>query len=85
MSHTYATAPAPATTQQHATAPTPTWATAQAPTSAYATAPAPPANFQCHLTLGPHMFCLCVHVSHPCTCGIVRQAPPVSPAKCQSH
>ncbi|MBW0580749.1 hypothetical protein O181_120464 [Austropuccinia psidii MF-1] len=43
----------------------------------------PPANCQGHLTLGPHMSCLCVHdVSHPCTrtCCIVRWAPAMSPA-----
>ncbi|MBW0469768.1 hypothetical protein O181_009483 [Austropuccinia psidii MF-1] len=43
----------------------------------------PPANCQCHLTLGPHMSCLCVHdVSHPCThthC-IVQWPPAMSPA-----
>ncbi|MBW0472943.1 hypothetical protein O181_012658 [Austropuccinia psidii MF-1] len=77
MSHTYA--PAPATAQARGTTPTPTPATAQALT------PAAPANVQCHLTLGPHMLCLCVHVSHPCTRSMVRRAPPVSPAKCQSH
>ncbi|MBW0560110.1 hypothetical protein O181_099825 [Austropuccinia psidii MF-1] len=42
-----------------------------------------PPNGQFHLTLGPHMLCLCVHVAHPCThtktrC-IVRRAPTMSP------
>ncbi|MBW0569061.1 hypothetical protein O181_108776 [Austropuccinia psidii MF-1] len=42
-----------------------------------------PANGQCHLTLGPHMSCLCVHdVSHPCTRTnyMVRWDPAMSPA-----
>ncbi|MBW0553690.1 hypothetical protein O181_093405 [Austropuccinia psidii MF-1] len=77
--------PAPATAKAlaHTTAPTPSLATAQAPThtTAQALAPAAPTNGQCHLTLCPHMLCLCVHVSHPCTCGILWWAQPVSPAK----
>ncbi|MBW0546490.1 hypothetical protein O181_086205 [Austropuccinia psidii MF-1] len=44
---------------------------------------APATNGRCHLTLGPHISCLCVHdVSHPFTrthC-IVRWAPNISPA-----
>ncbi|MBW0591138.1 hypothetical protein O181_130853 [Austropuccinia psidii MF-1] len=79
MSHTYAPAPATAQAPTHAPAP----ATAQA--QAHATPPAPPANGRCHLTLGPHMLCLFVHVPHPYTRGIVQQAPQVSPEKCQSH
>ncbi|MBW0570351.1 hypothetical protein O181_110066 [Austropuccinia psidii MF-1] len=42
----------------------------------------PPTNGQCHLKLGPHKSCLCVHdVSHPCTrthC-IVWWAPTIAP------
>ncbi|MBW0475035.1 hypothetical protein O181_014750 [Austropuccinia psidii MF-1] len=81
MSHTYT--PAPATPQALA------HSTAQEP----ANAPEPPArgstcvteNGQLHLKLGSHIFCLWVHVSNPCTHGIVQQAPPVSPTKWQSH
>ncbi|MBW0570785.1 hypothetical protein O181_110500 [Austropuccinia psidii MF-1] len=69
MSHTYV--PAHAT----ATAPAPAHTTAQAHVS--------PPNGQCHLTLGPHMLCLCEHVAHPCTCTqtrcIVQRAPTMSP------
>ncbi|MBW0475927.1 hypothetical protein O181_015642 [Austropuccinia psidii MF-1] len=48
----------------------------------------PQENGQCHLKLGPHMSCLCVHdVSHPCTrtCCIVRWAPTMSPAYSECH
>ncbi|MBW0519434.1 hypothetical protein O181_059149 [Austropuccinia psidii MF-1] len=85
MSNTYAPSPATAQapTHAHTTTSTPALATAQAPASAHTTAS--PANGLCHLTLGPHMLCLFVHVSHPCTRVIVQQAPPVSPAKCQCH
>ncbi|MBW0521939.1 hypothetical protein O181_061654 [Austropuccinia psidii MF-1] len=79
MSHTYAPAPTTAQAPTHAPAP----ATAQA--QAQATPPELPANGQFHLTLGPHMLCLFVHVPHPCTRGIVQQAPPVSPTECNSH
>ncbi|MBW0544445.1 hypothetical protein O181_084160 [Austropuccinia psidii MF-1] len=75
MSHTYASSPATAQ------APTPAPTTAQALTGTHGTTPEPPANGQCHLTFGPNILCLCVHVSHPFTSGIVWQAPPVSPRK----
>ncbi|MBW0536683.1 hypothetical protein O181_076398 [Austropuccinia psidii MF-1] len=38
-----------------------------------------PANGQCHLTFGLHMYCFCVHVSHPCTHFILQWAPTISP------
>ncbi|MBW0500151.1 hypothetical protein O181_039866 [Austropuccinia psidii MF-1] len=89
MSHTYAPAPAaaqaptpaPATAQATTNASTPT--IAQALTETHGTTPEPPANRQCHLTLGPHILWLCLHVSHPFTRGIVWRASPVSPRKCQ--
>ncbi|MBW0548706.1 hypothetical protein O181_088421 [Austropuccinia psidii MF-1] len=87
MSHTYARAPAtaqaptpsPATAKATTNAPAPT--TAQALTETHGTTSELPANCQCHLTLGPHILCLCMHVSHPFTHGIVWRAPPVSPRK----
>ncbi|MBW0496365.1 hypothetical protein O181_036080 [Austropuccinia psidii MF-1] len=87
MSHTFA--PAPTSAQVNAHAPTTAQAPSPAPTLADAqestTTPEPPANVQLNFTLGRHMLFLCVHVSHPCTEGIVWQASPVSPTKCQSH
>ncbi|MBW0517503.1 hypothetical protein O181_057218 [Austropuccinia psidii MF-1] len=77
MSHTYA--PARATAQ----APAPAHTTAQETAPAQAFAQGIPhvsfTNCQCHLKLGPHILCLCVHVSHSCTHCIVQWAPTMSP------
>ncbi|MBW0534752.1 hypothetical protein O181_074467, partial [Austropuccinia psidii MF-1] len=79
-----ATEPSPTTAKEPAHA----HVTAQAPTHTQPHLPPPlpqgvphvsPANGQCHLKLGPHMLCLCVHVSHPCTRFIVQWAPTMSP------
>ncbi|MBW0550487.1 hypothetical protein O181_090202 [Austropuccinia psidii MF-1] len=62
MSHTYVPA------QAHATKTAP----------AHAHAHVSPSNGLCHLTLGPHMLCLCVHVAHPNPLPL-RRAPTISP------